>query len=94
MDTWLIVLLVVLAIAALSAAGAVYYVKRKSAKAVTKPLGYVAGGANYMITQGIGVPAEISAFILLGLASNPGGVPPVAGRNKNQGTPWFYYAGR
>jgi len=91
MDTWLIVLLVVLAVS-LAAAGAVYYVKRKSAKAT--PLGYVAGGANYMITQGIGVPAEISAFILLGLASNPGGVPPVAGRNKNQGTPWFYYAGR
>ena len=93
METWLIVLLVVLAIAALSAAGAVYYVKRKSAKAVT-PLGYVSGGANYMITQGIGVPAEISAFILLGLASNPGGIPPVTGKNKNQGTPWFYYAGR
>ena len=93
MDTWLIVLLVILAIAALSAAGAVYYVKRKSSKVVT-PLGYVAGGANYMITQGIGVPAEISAFILLGLASNPGGEPRVAGRNKNQGTPWFYYAGR
>jgi len=92
MDTWLIVLLVVLAIAALSAAGAVYYVKRKSAKAA--PLGYVSGGANYMITQGIGVPAEISAFILLGLASNPGGIPPVTGKNKNQGTPWFYYAGR
>ena len=92
METWLIVLLVALAVS-LAAAGAVYYVKRKSAKAVT-PLGYVSGGANYMITQGIGVPAEISAFILLGLASNPGGVPPVAGRNKNQGTPWFYYAGR
>ena len=92
MDTWLILLLVALAVS-LAAAGAVYYVKRRSAKAVT-PLGYTEGGANFMITQGIGTPAEISAFILLGLASNPGGVPPVVGRNKNQGTPWFYYAGR
>ena len=30
---------------------------------------YVSGGANYMITLGIGTPAEISAFILFGLAT-------------------------
>ena len=91
MDTWLLLLLAVLALAALSAGG--YYVWRRTRKKV-EPLGYVAGGANYMITLGIGTPAEISAFILLGLASNPGGVPPVAGKNKNQGSVWFYYAGR
>ena len=43
-----------------------YVAYRRSRKVAPR---YVSGGANYMITLGIGTPAEISAFILFGLAT-------------------------
>jgi uncharacterized SAM-binding protein YcdF (DUF218 family) len=74
METWLIALLVALAISL--AAGGYYLYRRRTARAAlsAEPLGYIAGGENYMITLGIGTPAEITAFILFGLTSNPNAV--------------------
>jgi len=62
METWLIILLA--AIVA-GVAGAYWYYRRRMPVAPQ----YVSGGASYMITLGIGTPAEISAFILFGLAT-------------------------
>jgi len=62
MEPWLIVLLAVLIA---GVAGAYWYYRRRMPVAPQ----YVSGGANYMITLGIGTPAEISAFILFGLAT-------------------------
>ena len=62
MEPWLIVLLAVLIA---GVAGAYWYYRRRMPVAPR----YVSGGANYMITLGIGTPAEISAFILFGLAT-------------------------
>jgi len=71
MEPWLIVLLAVLIA---GVAGAYWYYRRRSIPVAPR---YVSGGANYMITLGIGTPAEIAAFLLFGLAT--GGVtPPVA----------------
>ena len=63
MDPLLIVLLA--AVLAAGVAGAYWYYRRRMPVAPQ----YVSGGANYMITLGIGTPAEISAFILFGLAT-------------------------
>ena len=63
MEPWLIVLLAVLIA---GVAGAYWYYRRRSIPVAPQ---YVSGGANYMITLGIGTPAEISAFILFGLAT-------------------------
>lgn len=78
MDAWLI-LLVLLAVVALGAgAGAYYLIRRNADKVSIKPPvitpEYVTGGDSYMITLGIGTPAEIYAFILFGLSS--GYAPP------------------
>ena len=62
MEPWLIILLAVLIA---GVAGAYWYYRRRMPVAPQ----YVSGGANYMITLGIGTPAEISAFILFGLAT-------------------------
>ena len=71
MEPWLIILLAAVLIAGV--AGAYWYYRRRMPVAPQ----YVSGGANYMITLGIGTPAEIAAFLLFGLAT--GGVtPPVA----------------
>ena len=63
MEPWLIILLA--AVLAAGVAGAYWYYRRRMPVAPQ----YVSGGANYMITLGIGTPAEISAFILFGLAT-------------------------
>ena len=63
MDPLLIILLAAVLIAGV--AGADWYYRRRMPVAPR----YVSGGANYMITLGIGTPAEISAFILFGLAT-------------------------
>jgi len=63
MEPWLIILLAAVLIAGV--AGAYWYYRRRMPVAPR----YVSGGANYMITLGIGTPAEISAFILFGLAT-------------------------
>ena len=63
MEPWLIILLAAVLIAGV--AGAYWYYRRRMPVAPQ----YVSGGANYMITLGIGTPAEISAFILFGLAT-------------------------
>ena len=63
MDPLLIILLAAVLIAGV--AGAYWYYRRRMPVAPR----YVSGGANYMITLGIGTPAEISAFILFGLAT-------------------------
>ena len=63
MDPLLIILLAAVLIAGV--AGAYWYYRRRMPVAPQ----YVSGGANYMITLGIGTPAEISAFILFGLAT-------------------------
>ena len=62
MEPWLIFLLAAV-VAGLT--GAYWYYRRRMPVAPR----YVSGGANYMITLGIGTPAEISAFILFGLAT-------------------------
>ena len=64
MDPLLIILLAAVLIAGV--AGAYWYYRRRSIPVAPQ---YVSGGANYMITLGIGTPAEISAFILFGLAT-------------------------
>jgi len=64
MDPLLIILLAAVLIAGV--AGAYWYYRRRSMPVAPQ---YVSGGANYMITLGIGTPAEISAFILFGLAT-------------------------
>ena len=64
MEPLLIILLAAVLIAGV--AGAYWYYRRRSIPVAPQ---YVSGGANYMITLGIGTPAEISAFILFGLAT-------------------------
>ena len=64
MEPWLIVLLA--AVLAAGVAGAYWYYRRRIATVPVAPQ-YVSGGASYMITLGIGTPAEIAAFILFGL---------------------------
>ena len=58
-------LIILLAVLIAGVAGAYWYYRRRMPVAPR----YVSGGANYMITLGIGTPAEISAFILFGLAT-------------------------
>jgi len=101
MDTWLIVSLVVLLVAALAGTGLYLYRRRRQAEPVpelvvleAEPLGYTAGGASYMITLGIGTPAEISAFILFGLAANPGGVPAASGARSMSRSPLITFRNR
>ena len=67
MDPLLIVLLAAVAIGMAWVAGVAYWYYRRRSIPVAPQ--YVSGGANYMITLGIGTPAEISAFILFGLAT-------------------------
>ena len=62
MEPWLIILLAVLIA---GVAGAYWYYRRRSMPVAPQ---YVSDGASYMITLGIGTPAEIAAFLLLGLA--------------------------
>ena len=59
-------LIILLAVLIAGVAGAYWYYRRRSIPVAPQ---YVSGGANYMITLGIGTPAEISAFILFGLAT-------------------------
>ena len=77
MDPRLIVLLAAVAIGMAWVAGVAYWYYRRRSIPVAPQ--YVSGGANYMITLGIGTPAEIAGFLLFGLST--GGVtPPVANR--------------
>ena len=84
LELWQIVLIVLILVVTAAASYYVYQHIRRlpPPPAVVEPVPvlpeYVSGGENFMITLGIGTPAEISAFILFGLASNPGGVPPTA----------------
>ena len=64
MDTWLIILLAAVLIAGV--AGAYWYSRRRSMPVAPQ---YVSDGASYMITMGIGTPAEIAAFLPFGLAT-------------------------
>jgi len=71
MELWLIVLL---AAVVAGITGAYFYYRRRVIPVAPQ---YVSDGASYMITLGIGTPAEIAAFLLFGLST--GGVtPPVA----------------
>ena len=75
MELW-VYLLLGLAVAAVAGGVGYYVYRRRKAAAPTLAEGitpyYVTGGANYMISLGIGSPAEIYAFILFGLSSGYG----------------------
>ena len=101
MESWVYILLAVLTVIAI-VGGVGYYLYRQQRlppvilkvpvlRDVISPYYVSGGGQSFLITLGIGASpySEIPAFILFGLAANPGGViPPTIELQRRTTLPW------